>query len=116
VRAGFSDGCCRQALLLAIVDMVLAAALILVLLAFLGCAVWISFQVVFRGWRIYRPPPPGTDASPGNSRPAAANPGPGDPKPSTPKPSNPKPGGPSTGSAKPGRGAPPPRSRRQGRR
>jgi hypothetical protein len=100
---------------LAIVDMLLAAVLILVLLTFFACAVWISFQVVFRGWRIYRPPP-GTDASPGNPKPAAANPSPGSPKPSTPKPSTPKPGGPSPGGAKPGRGAPPPRSRRQGRR
>ena len=31
-----------------------AAILVLALLAFFACAVWISFLVVFRGWRIYR--------------------------------------------------------------
>jgi hypothetical protein len=97
---------------LAIVDFLLAALLVLVLLAFFAVAVWISFLVVFRGWRIYRPPP--ADASSGSSRPAPANPG--NPKPSDPKPGGASPGATKPGTSRPGRPGQAPRSRRQGRR
>jgi hypothetical protein len=54
---------------LAIVDVLLAVFLVVLLLLFFACAVWISYLVVFRGWRIFgRPtPPPATSSNPKNN-------------------------------------------------
>jgi hypothetical protein len=99
---------------LAIVDMLLAAILLLALLAFFAWAVWISYLVVFKGWRIYKPPPV-SGGNPGNSSPG--NPKPANPKAGTPRPSAQKPGDSRPADSRPGRqGQQPPRSRRQGRR
>ena len=48
-------------------DLVLALLLFAFLLAFFGWAVWISYLVVFRGWRITGPPPP-TSANPSSGK------------------------------------------------
>jgi hypothetical protein len=93
---------------LAIVDMLLAALLLVILLAFFAWAVWISYLVVFKGWRIYKPPPV-SNGSAGNSSPA-------NPKPANPRPSGQKPGDSRPTDSRPGRQGQPPRSRRQGRR
>jgi cytoskeletal protein RodZ len=99
---------------LAIVDMVLVAVLFIFLLGFFAWAVWISYLVVFRGWRIYQAPP-ASGADPGNS--SSRSPKPTNPKAGSPRPSSQKPEESRPPESRPGRpGAQSPRSRRQGRR
>ena len=63
---------------MAIVDVLLAIFLLVLLLLFFAWAVWISYLVVFRGWRIFgRPPlPPATSSNPKNNPPKKDGPPP----------------------------------------
>jgi hypothetical protein len=89
---------------LAIVDVLLAVFLLILLLLFFAWAVWISYLVVFRGWRIFGPPPAPPAANPSSKNNPKPRPGP-NPSPSPIPKSTPK-----------KRDEPPPRSRRPGRR
>ena len=42
-------------------DLLVAALLLIFLLAFFAVAIWVSYLVVFRGWRITGPPPAPTN-------------------------------------------------------
>ena len=55
-------------------DLVLALLLFAFLLAFFGWAVWISYLVVFRGWRITGPPPRASNPTSGKQDPPQPRP------------------------------------------